>query len=173
MATPLDASDLGPAMRALKPQHQLFVAAYAENGGNAVQACRSAGYKADKMTGWRLLKREDVQAAVHELCEQDLKGLTPSALMSLKNLLADQNHKDHAKAVFAVMDRTGLHAVSEQRKVVQVADKELLSAIKVLAGELGFDAKKLLGHSSRIIDAEATEVEAEEFDGTTGLEDFL
>jgi phage terminase small subunit len=150
---------LGPAMRALRSDVQRkFVIAYATNGGNAIQACKAAGYLGTKMSGWRLLQRSDVQDALRELCEYELKSLTPAALMRMRQVLDDPNHKDHARTIFAVLDRTGLHAISETKTTVAVDDKHLTQAIKMLAGELGLDAKRLLG-GPKVVDAEVVEVD--------------
>lgn len=151
---------MGPKMRAL-PRDSIreFCMAYCTNGGNAVQACHTAGYTGVKMTGWRLLQRRDVQEAMQELCEYELKSLTPAAVRGMRDILADPGHKDFGKVVFGVLDRTGLHMKTEHKQVIEhsIADEQLTDAIHQLAGELGLDPKKLLGNAAKVIDAEVVE----------------
>ena len=133
-----------------------------------VQAAKDAGYGSMKMAGFRLMQRPDVIAALQELGNGKLLSLAPKAIHALQMLVDDPNHKDHGKAVFAVLDRTGFHSKTEHKvtSVLRLNDTQVLSAIHSLAGELGMDPRKLLGSraaapSREAEDAEVIDYEAE------------
>ncbi len=162
--------DVGPKLLALPTVGlRRFVLAYTRNGGNAVQASTEAGSHGPKMYGHRALLRNDVQEAVSEVMQARLKEMSPAAVAALGNLIADVNHKDHSKAIFAVLDRTGFHAKSEHKSTVEhVADKDVLAEIKKLASELGMDAmqqRKLIGYDAKlpVLDAVVEDVDDEMF----------
>jgi hypothetical protein len=111
--------DYGPKMRALDNDRQrMFVAglfsAPPKGRGQHIWAARFAGYgKADgtssnKVLGViaaRLLADQRVIDAVQEESQRRLRLLPPVAIQALEKLISDSSHRDHMRAVAAVIDR--------------------------------------------------------------------
>jgi phage terminase small subunit len=106
---------LGPKMSALSERQQKFVIALfivKQGHGAAVRAARSAGYGTSASNNQtmasissRLMHDERILEAVREYGERFLKAAGPSALRALEKLILTPSHKDHGRAVAAVVDR--------------------------------------------------------------------
>lgn len=107
----------GPAMLALvnDRQRSFVIAAveYPKKIGRWLHAARAAGYGTPQSTnkslaaiGARLAADDRVAAALVEESRKRLRALTPSAVAALDRLIEDPKHKDHARAVAAVLDRS-------------------------------------------------------------------
>ena len=145
---------LGPCMRALPTDRQrAFVCAMIETGGtNKLVAAQLAGYTGDsaslKVTGHRLAHDEDVLNAMHEEASRRLKSGQIQAVSTLLMIMqSSPKDSDRLKAIEMLMNRTGMHAMSEH-KVVNVnqskTDAELVKRLKLLAKEAGMDEAGLL-----------------------------
>jgi hypothetical protein len=111
--------DYGPRMKALDNDRQrMFVAglfsAPPKGRGQQIWAARFAGYgKADgtssnKVLGViaaRLLADQRIIDAVQEESQRRLRLLPPVAIQALEKLIATPSHRDHMRAVSAVIDR--------------------------------------------------------------------
>ena len=53
-------------MAELTPKREAFAKNFIENGGNATDAARKAGYKKPEAEGYRLLRNADVSAYIAE-----------------------------------------------------------------------------------------------------------
>ena len=80
--------------------------------------------------------------------------------------------KDRTKAIELILNRTGLHALTEHKVEVThtVTDDEVAAKLDRLSKQLGLDPEKLLGsvgvkrsQQGEIVDAEFTEVEEYDF----------
>jgi phage terminase small subunit len=161
---------LGPAMLRLNDRQRAFVIAMLEMPGiDNTSAARAAGYSDDKqikVTAYRLAHDEDVLEAIYEESKRRLRS---GAVMAVSRLLEIANDttaekKDQLKAIEMVLNRTGFHAVTEQKIDVTHRDEsneEVLKKITLLANNAGLDPKKLLGNFGITIDAEFKEVPAE------------
>lgn len=112
-----DQPQLGQAMLALANdrQRQFVIAAieYPKKIGRWLHAARAAGYGTAKSTnkslaaiGARLAADDRVAAALVEESRKRLRALAPSAVAALDRMIEDPKHKDHARAVAAVLDRS-------------------------------------------------------------------
>lgn len=175
-------SELGPEMRALVPKQRAFVYALVETGGNPTQAAAAAGYGEDcptlekkqaacRAAGYTLAHHPKVLRAIKEEASKRLHSGALIAASALIEIVNDVSHKNRLRAVEVLLDRAGL--VVEQRSVIDVnhnhrADGEQVERIRQLAGNLGLDPRKLLGHAGVVVDAEFEEVGS-----SAGLEDLL
>jgi phage terminase small subunit len=166
----------GPCMAALTAMQRRFVLAMlADPSGTQGDWGRAAGYsdKADgaKVQACRNLQDTKVQAAIYEVARGHLNGAGP--LLAIQNLLRIANDPRHSKnfdATVGILDRVGIHTKSEHRVTVEHKDdREMLALVARLAGELGVDARTLIGanaaegetHRLKLIEATATEIKAE------------
>src|SRR3974377_1508472 len=108
---------LGPAMKALpNDRYRLFVDAYLlEKPGYGAQtnAARRAGFgnqhtkdQTFSAIACRLMRDERVVAAVAEEARKLLRSGAADAVKALQNMVQDPTHKDHARAVGMLLDRT-------------------------------------------------------------------
>jgi hypothetical protein len=113
---PVDAKD-GPAMLALPTdRHRAFVRAL-----YTVRPGHGARVKAAKLSGWgtpqssaqtmatlasRLSHDERVLAAIAEEDQRFIRSSAPRAMGALSRLIEDPRHKDHARGIAMVLDRT-------------------------------------------------------------------
>lgn len=105
-------SDLPEAVQALRnDRERSFVWNYMLNGANGSKAAKAAGYsdvkEGAKVRAHMLLQREDVQAALRELCTRYLHSLAPKALFKLSQHLDSDNERISLKATDMVLARTG------------------------------------------------------------------
>lgn len=124
----IDSDDMGPKMRALLPQEQLFVRAFVNDPvekGAQQRAAKAAGYSATSgpnlgRAANKLMNRPRVVAAILEESQLALRSLAPLALRGLKDLAL--NAKDPAvrlKALRTIIERTDqlVHAASVDLRV--------------------------------------------------------
>lgn len=147
----------GPAMRRLTPKQRAFCEQYMALGlgirGNIGRAVVLAGFADPDPShyGRRLLQNQVIQDALTELGKANLTSNGPVAAEVLTEIMTDvtTSKRDRLRAAEMVLNRAGLHAVSEHK--VDVSDKrdqgELMKRIKLLCEQLGADPKKLLGAS--------------------------
>lgn len=149
-----DMGDYGPAMKALRGRQRAFVLSMLETGksDNSFHA-RNAGYTGNDQSIWatayRLAHDPKVQAAIHEEAERRLKGSAILATSTVVKLLDSNDQKIQLRAAEMIFNRVGLHATTEHKVTVEHIedDKTLLDKARRLAGELGIDISKMVGHS--------------------------
>lgn len=168
--------NLGPAMEACTEMERKFVAAYVEHPNyTAAQLAKVAGSagatpKALQVTGWRIMHGERFLAAVNEEASKRLRlgGLIGVAVML--EIANNPAHKDRLKAAGMLADRTGFHALSEQKITVDdkrpQSKRELIEAIAAIGKEMGLDDTAILKLTGppdpNIVDAEFTPVLSED-----------
>lgn len=190
MARGLAEGKLGPAMRKLRPEHQLFVHHLMELGpeaGNFSRAAAMAGYDLDitsdktlRQKANRLANDEAIQDAIREESIRRLGSHAALAVTTIIDVMTGQgtSAKDKLAAANMLLGRVGLPAVTEQKISVthQVDEQDMIGRISLLAKGLGLDPRKLLGSTTpTVIEAEFTEVlalPAPERDAT-GLEGII
>jgi nucleotide-binding universal stress UspA family protein len=153
----VDARD-GPKMLALPTdRHRAFVRAL-----YTVRPGFGARVKAAKLSGWgcpnssaqsmatiasRLSHDERVLEAIREEDEKYIRSSAPRTIGALSRLIENPRHKDHARGIAMVLDRT--HAIES---VVNVkldatpafkATAEVLARIAELAARAGIDVSKM------------------------------
>jgi hypothetical protein len=152
-----DWGQLGPAMRALpNNRYRAFVEFYLlEKPGHGAQtnAARRAGFGHPKSKpinmaniASRLMRRDDVVAAIAEETRKLLRAGAPEAVKALQNLIRDPEHKDHARGISMVLARTdpeiSQHDIHVTHKIVD-PDQEALEELRALRA-LGTPRDKLL-----------------------------
>ena len=126
---PADDPSFGPAMRALLPQQRKFVLACQMLGStDNKRAALLAGYggqgkhgmQTAANAGWRLAHDERVQKAMLEEAGKRIGGLRFRALDVLREIVDSTKAKPAIKmrAALAVLDRTGMPAMTEQKMTV-------------------------------------------------------
>ena len=105
----------GPCMKALSDRQKAFVLALYQlppGYGVNVRAAKMAGYGTDRTTwkcwsviGSRVAHDEKVLAAIHEEDKKRIRASAPRAIRALSNMVEDPDHRDHIRAVTAVLDR--------------------------------------------------------------------
>jgi phage terminase small subunit len=169
-----DGTEWGPCMKALNERQRRFVLALYQvppGHGAQVRAAKMAGYGTPTSSPetWaalasRLIHDERVQAALREHDQKVLRAAAPRALRALHGLVEDTEHRDHARGIAMVLDRTHpvetVHHVKTERRHVLVAPEKVLARIREIASAVGLDADAM----PPPIDAEFTEV-ADEGDG--------
>ena len=173
-------ASLGPKMRSLSPHMRRFVMCLLEHGGdNYTRAAIAAGYATSgaAAVGSRLAHDERIQDAMEEEARKRLKSgalLATSVLLdTIRNPTVQT--KDKLKAIDMVLNRVGLHPLTEHKVTHEhtVDDADLIAKVKRLSGELGLDAQKLLGNAG-VIEGEFKEVSNAPLPaGLEGLEDVL
>ena len=117
----------------LKPQYKLFADNYIENGGNATEAARDAGYKSPEVQGCRLLKNDNVLAYIAERQGQ----IEATRLMTLEDIqefrarVIRGEEKDAFDMDVSVTDK--LKAANDLEKALKI--KEEVEEKKRLAEE--------------------------------------
>jgi hypothetical protein len=113
---PIDAQD-GPKMKALpSDRHRAFVRALYQvkpGHGASVKAAKLAGFGTPTSSpqsmatiGSRLAHDERVLDAILEEDEKHIRSSAPRALRALSHLIETPSHKDHARGIGMVLDRT-------------------------------------------------------------------
>jgi hypothetical protein len=188
---PPAAQNLGPAMRALSPNLQIFVHALVETGGNKPEAARLAGCQCSTTESFRnraieMLRNQKVQDAVLEEGKRVIGSLAIQAAEVLGQFVDGTiacPPGTRLRALEMAMNRIGMHAKSEHEVTVkhEGTDKETIEQIIVLAKAMQLDPRQLLGRHGIVLDAEFTVVEekpkraiaAPAYTGREGLEDLL
>jgi phage terminase small subunit len=150
-----DWGTLSPAMRALpNDRWRKFVWAYlsAEPGyGAATSAARAAGYKAKTAHGlntlaYVLMHDPRMISAIAEQSKLVVRAGSPEAVNALFGMIRNPEHKDHARAVAMVLDRTNpvvSHQYTQVTHQVIDHDAEALAELRALR-QLGTPRMKLL-----------------------------
>lgn len=154
-----DEACLGPAMLKLTERQQKFVMAMIELGGvGHARAAISAGYSYNpdkpnkiEVQAYCLAHDEKIQDAIKEV---GIRMLNAGAILAVKTVLeiADNPQaemKDRLKAAEMIMNRTGLHALTEHKAtVVHKTEKtaDMVRFVETMAGKLGLDPVKLIGN---------------------------
>ncbi len=163
---------LGPEMRRLTARQRVFVVALGMQRGrkDAPRAARIAGYSPGKpgssqlrVQAHFLIHDAKVQAAIQEQARSKVNALTLQAVDLLEDTMRDANSArgDRLKAAAMVLDRGGLHALSEHKIDVNVNDTraEKLLRVATLAREMGKDPRELLGGLADAIEGDFTVIE--------------
>jgi hypothetical protein len=151
-----DWGQLGPAMRALPNDHwRAFCYALVTGpGGHGkyTAAARAAGLGKNSTPAnlgkfaWQLAHDSRMIAAVAEMAQKYLRGAHPEAVNALHNMIRDPQHRDHGRAVLALLDRVD-PVVSKQNIEVTHRildpDQEALEELQALR-QLGTSREKLL-----------------------------
>lgn len=169
-------------MAALTPGRRAFVLAVLDQGDinytkAYMQAFPAAGYQTANVDGPRLAHDERVLEAFHEEAQRRIRSGVALASSVLVEIAGDVTHKDRLKAVSMILNRAGLHELSEHKVTVErpTDEVEIKQRIVALAKELGLDPKVFLGHNTAVpmlppvIDAEFAVIES----SREGLEDIL
>lgn len=150
---------LGEAMQALpNDKWRRAVIAYIEGGGGTLgradkgytTALRAAGFRGTagslRVSAHRFFQDARVQAALQEEARRRLVTLLPSALRAHEQIMADPSHKDRLQAARSVMDRGGLHVVTEEKKTLEITfgPAERARAV-MLARRLNIPLDQLVG----------------------------
>jgi phage terminase small subunit len=130
---PVDAKD-GPSMLALPTdRHRAFVRALytvRPGFGSRVKAAKLAGWGCENSSAQsmatiasRLSHDERVLAAIAEEDQKYIRSSAPRAISALGRLIEDPRHKDHARGIAMVLDRTmpleTQHTVKVQHDVTE------------------------------------------------------
>jgi hypothetical protein len=149
----------GPAMLALPNQKWRDTAiAFIEGGGASrgrgdkgyISAIRAAGWTGTPMslqvTASRLFSDGRMQAAIQEEARKRTVTLLPMAIAAHTEIMNDKDHKDRLAAARSVMDRAGLHAVTEERKVLEISfGPEQIKRAVMLAKRMNIPLAQLVG----------------------------
>jgi phage terminase small subunit len=168
-------------MAKLSDMRRNFVLALMNQGNrNATQAAADAGYSTNsygslKVQAHVLWHDEEIQEALHEEATRRLKGMLPVAVKVVGDILenAQEGGATRLKAAQVIMDRAGVHAVSERinREEPLESNPDQIKRIAALAQMLGLPVEQLLGARLKAI---APPVEAEYVEmSTEGLEGLI
>jgi phage terminase small subunit len=148
--------ELGPAMRALNDRYRAFVEFYLlEKPGRGAQtaAARRAGFGTPRTTAlsmaqiaYRLMRDERIVAAIAEESRKLLRAGAPDAVKALRNMVNDPAHKDHARAVAMLLDRSDPIVTHQQIDVTHKhvdPDTEAIEELRALR-QLGTSREKLI-----------------------------
>lgn len=171
---------LGPKMNALVPKRRAFVQALMNQGTrNASSAARAAGYSMDndaalRVTASNLMHDDAVQEAIQEEAKRRICAMLPLAIETVAGIMENpqEGGATRLKAATTVMDRSGVHAVSE--RIVTEAplerDPDQVKRIMALAQVLGLPIEQLLGSRlSTPLITDAEEVPMNSMEGLEGL----
>lgn len=140
-----DWGQLGPAMRALPNEawrtfcHELVTGPGGH--GKYAAAARAAGLGKDSTPAnlaklaWKIAHDDRMIAAIAEEARKHLRGAHPEAVNALHKMIRDPAHRDHGRAVLALLDRVD-PVVSKQNievthRVVN-PDEEALEELRAL-----------------------------------------
>jgi hypothetical protein len=151
-----DWGQLGPAMRALPNdnwRNYCFQLVTGPGGhGKYAAAARAAGFgKGSKPStlgkqAWQLAHDDRMIAAIAEMSRKYLRGAHPEAVNALHDMIRDPQHRDHGRAVLAVLDRVdpviSKQSIDVTHRVVD-PDQEALEELRALR-ELGTSREKLI-----------------------------
>jgi phage terminase small subunit len=156
-------------MNALPEMRRQFVMALMNQGTrNATMAAKTAGYspgnyEALKVSASRLMHDESVQEAIQEEAKRRITAMLPLAIETVATIMENpqEGGATRLKAAQVVMDRSGVHAVSERitREEPLERDPDQIKRIMALSQVLGVPIEQLLGTRVKAIttDAEYTE----------------
>jgi phage terminase small subunit len=148
-----DWGPLGPKMAALNERQRNFVHAILTRKpgrGAATEAYKLAGYRArwPNKEAHSLLRNPKVIDAINEEAKKVVRGAgLAEAIVALQNMVRDPSHRDHARAVATILDRTDPVVTTQKIDVrhTDLSGEAMIARIKELAAKHGLDAEKLLG----------------------------
>ncbi len=155
-------TDFGTAMRKLPNElmRKYVLIRVMQGKPNFGKAAELAGYCAEtgnenalRVQGHRLEHDPRIQAAIHEeslrQARHNLGSMLVRASERIGEVLDNPQVKaaDTLKAATMIMDRMGLHPISETKQTVEhIGDSpEVVAKVRRLAATLGIDAETLLG----------------------------
>lgn len=153
-------TDFGPAMRKLANERmrKYVLIRVMQGRPNFAKAAELAGYSPEsegylRVQGHRLERDPNIQSAIHEeslrQARHNLGSMLVRASERVGEVMENPQVKagDTLKAAEIIMDRMGLHAVSEHKSTVEhIGDSpETIERVRRLASKLGIDPEKLLG----------------------------
>jgi hypothetical protein len=155
-AKPDDWGQLGPAMRAL-PNNEWRLFCYAlvtgpGGYGKYTAAARAAGLGKNSTPSnlgkfaWQLAHDSRMIAAVAEMAQKYLRGAHPEAVNALHNMIRDPGHRDHGRAVLALLDRVDPIVSKQNIEVthrILDPDQEALEELQALR-QLGVSREKMI-----------------------------
>jgi len=159
--------EYGPKMLALAPLQRNLVVVYLAHPTWSVTALATeAGYSQSSAATRGSINMRDPRVidAINEEGQRVFNGTGPAvALMGFMKLALNEGHKDHFRALEAIANRTGHHATTEHKLVVD--DKrpqtkaELIAFIKAEAADLQLSPAMIAELTGeKIVDAEFTDV---------------
>ncbi len=152
--------EFGPAMQALPTdkQRRFVMALYdeeapAKGDGLLIYAARAAGYgtatstdKALSVMANRVVHDPRTRAAIAEYSHAVVRTLPPEAVKALKEVIRNPKHRDHMRAINAVIDRVDpvehVVKVQDDRPPSLAATQEVLARIAELARRAGLPAPR-------------------------------
>lgn len=154
----------GPAMAAITPQQRKFVQVLYENPGiDGVKALRKIGYmgnmEAAKKMSFRLRHNVKVLDAIAEYGRHEYQAKLSLAVGAADEILRDPKHRDRVKVLHGVLDRVGMHTVSETRVTHQISIEDMKHQLRALLAKPAL--KTLLPSPNEepvVLDAHFTEV---------------
>ena len=159
-----DEAKLGPCMKALSESHRLFVLSLLDQGTrlNLTNAYKSAGYEAcgvaARVGAHRLGHDPRIQAALLEESRKRTQLGTVAATAYLLEVIQDGevDTRERLKAAGMILDRGGMHSLTEHRVEISHNDNRLEKILRVaeLARLTGQDPKALLGNLSDVVEAD-------------------
>lgn len=140
-------TEYGPKMKALpNDRYRDFVRAlfHVKPGhGAQVRAAKQAGFGKPESTpetmaaiASRLANDERVQAAIREEADKHVRSAAPRALRALTGLIEDPTHRDHARGIAMVLDRTNPAEIVTTTRVehdVTLSAAEVAQTLKRIA----------------------------------------
>jgi hypothetical protein len=130
------------------PKEVLFISGY--KGSD--HACQKASQ--------RMRANPVILDAIKEVATARLGYMVPKATEALENMVTDPQHPSHYKAVDGLLNRVGLHQVSESRTVIEhkVDACELITRIRAMTAVLGIDVRGIERLQAPVSDGDTVEV---------------
>lgn len=144
----------GPKMLKLTPLQRRFVWAVLNfPGGKDWQIAKAAGYSTNSHGALRvqahvLFHSEKVIAALHEEASKRLRSSSVLGVSILVKIAQTDGHRDQLRAAEALLNRVGLHEMTEHKVTVDHRDETgeaMIGRVAALAKKLGIDPAVLLG----------------------------
>jgi hypothetical protein len=161
----------GPKMAALPEKRRALVVALfdddapSKGDGLLIWAARKVGYGTPTSStrslgniAGRIIHDDAVQDAIREHSHRVMRAIPPEAIRALRELIRDPTHRDHARAIAMVIDRTDpvqtMHTVKveDHRPASPEITERVLARIDELARRAG------LLPPPQIIDGECSDV---------------
>jgi phage terminase small subunit len=180
-------------MRALTDKQRAFVLSLLAVGDdNFTRAARDAGFTdrggngvSIRVTAHRLAHHPKIQEAMQEEARRRLNSGLIMAVSTLATHVRSNDPKVSLKAIEMILNRGGIHAMSEHKVNVEhtMNEDEMVRSIAMMAKKMGVDPSSLLGDAGyklpqlespgqvpmEVIEGEYEDVTA----GLDGLEDVL
>lgn len=151
-----DWGQLGPAMRALPNDawrtfcHELVTGPGGH--GKYAAAARAAGLGKGSTPSnlaklaWKIAHDDRMISAISEEARKHLRGAHPEAVNALHNMIRDSEHRDHGRAVLALLDRVDPIVSKQNIEVTHRVinpDEEALEELRALR-QLGVSREKMI-----------------------------